>query len=168
MSEIRKIVAFLHSRYDEEAWWAREASRSGKNYTATGEHWKWETSSDDEPITPDPVNEEHLGDSLRNCAVGLRSVEEYSDDWLGPGRTLCHVIFGAEEVPSAVGGHIIRHDPARVLRDVEAKREILERHERRSGDRQCQSCWPMRCDVYIMARPYRDHPEFQAQWVRSA
>lgn len=44
----------------------------------------------------------------------------------------------AEEVDSSAGGHIVRHDPARVLRDVAKDRAILEylEHELHDDDTQ--------------------------------
>ncbi|MFB7213092.1 DUF6221 family protein [Streptomyces sp. NPDC056255] len=66
--------------------------------------------------------------------------------------------------------HIARHDPARVLREVEAKRQIIDRHqpgttEHVDGD-VCMVC-EVRGDgpyypcatVRLLALPYVDHPD---------
>ena len=78
--------------------------------------------------------------------------------------------------------HIARHDPARVLAEVEAKRRILEIHKVVGGwedeDGQdiglgCDECgysaeysdrggW---CEtVRLLALPYADHPGYRAEW----
>jgi len=47
--------------------------------------------------------------------------------------------------------HVALHDPARVLREVAAKRRILARH--------VADPWP--CDDMLdLASPYADHPDF--------
>ncbi|MFD7746716.1 DUF6221 family protein [Streptomyces sp. NPDC059698] len=58
--------------------------------------------------------------------------------------------------------HIARHDPARVLREVEAKRQLIDWVLR----------WPMRpappssVDGVLerLALPYSDHPDYQDTW----
>lgn len=61
--------------------------------------------------------------------------------------------------------HIHNHSPARVLREVEAKRATLQRHERLTGTTTCQLCWPMWCDIYTMATVYSDRPGYQPEWT---
>ncbi|WP_326677685.1 DUF6221 family protein [Streptomyces sp. NBC_01237] len=93
---------------------------------------------------------------------------------------------------AGVAQHIARHDPARVLREVEAKRRRLTRHvpERRRltlldvngsatsfGFYVCTSCTPNRTiehgqevvewpcpDVLDDALPYADHPDYRPDW----
>ncbi|MFE1361300.1 DUF6221 family protein [Streptomyces harbinensis] len=92
----------------------------------------------------------------------------------------------AEECASAnwagVAEHIVTHDPARVLREVDAKRRILEIHHVIGGwedeDGQdiglgCNECgysaeysdrggW---CDtVRLLALPYADRPGYREEW----
>jgi hypothetical protein len=71
--------------------------------------------------------------------------------------------------------HIARHDPARVLREVEAKRRLLDLHEPGTqeyvdGD-VCMVCtlqgdgpyYP--CDTLrLLALPYADHPDYREDW----
>ena len=71
--------------------------------------------------------------------------------------------------------HIARHDPARVLAEVEAKRALLEEHAQGSLPDgvmldECRICggmnevWP--CPTLrILARPFRDHPDFDPAWL---
>ncbi|WP_406500043.1 DUF6221 family protein [Streptomyces sp. NBC_00846] len=50
--------------------------------------------------------------------------------------------------------HVALHDPARVLREVEAKRRILARHAR--------DPWPCH-NLRDLASPYTDHSDFPAR-----
>ncbi|WP_129769847.1 DUF6221 family protein [Streptomyces sp. L-9-10] len=92
------------------------------------------------------------------------------------------------EVVPTYGGmyaeHIARHDPARVLREIDAKRQIVKAHGvavlRAGGGAQhfvtatvCRSCepnhqfpeqsWP--CPTLrLLALPYADHPDHLEDW----
>ncbi|WP_173261029.1 DUF6221 family protein [Streptomyces pacificus] len=73
-----------------------------------------------------------------------------------------------------VARHIARHDPARVLREVEAKRRILREHRQDSLPdgidlEECYTCggvnerWP--CPTLrLLALPYADHPNYRQKW----
>ena len=72
--------------------------------------------------------------------------------------------------------HIARHDPARVLAEVEAKRRIVDEPQpsgnyvyRDDGTPACGTCgdytveWP--CDTLkLLALPYADHPDYDPAW----
>lgn len=77
--------------------------------------------------------------------------------------------------------HIARHDPARVLREVAAKRAILAEHkhapatERSTDDFGCEICaydrgdcvlygWGWCKTVRLLAAPYADHPDYDESW----
>jgi hypothetical protein len=72
--------------------------------------------------------------------------------------------------------HIARHDPARVLREVEAKRRILDLHAdtrpyvyRDDGTRACGECGDgtveMPClTVRLLALPFADAPGYRDEW----
>lgn len=94
-----------------------------------------------------------------------------------------------------VSRHIARHDPARVLREVEAKRALLARHareERWAGSVgspsgrfllsvNCSTCRDGSCDddydatcgysddpcieVRLLGAVYRDHPDYDPAWA---
>lgn len=64
------------------------------------------------------------------------------------------------------GPHIARHDPARVLRDVAAKRAVIEalmeipaEHGKDAGFRAIGKSIP------AMAAVYSDHPDYQKEWA---
>lgn len=71
--------------------------------------------------------------------------------------------------------HIVRHDPARVLREVEAKRQLLQEvwtgmedfavniEESRDGN-DCGAREYRDQLLGILALPYDDHPDFQEAW----
>jgi hypothetical protein len=76
--------------------------------------------------------------------------------------------------------HIARHDPARVLREVEAKRAILDRHmphETAFDGLACNWCsedvddrpqiakerWPCP-DARDLAAVWNDHPDYRQEW----
>jgi hypothetical protein len=71
----------------------------------------------------------------------------------------------------AVEDHMRRHDPARVLREVEAKRAILDHHKpvRHGGRTMCYSClsalsyWPCPTVRHLIA-VWSDHPDYQEGW----
>jgi hypothetical protein len=64
--------------------------------------------------------------------------------------------------------HIARHDPARVLRDVEAKRRLLFQFEHR-GNAVRGAIQPSTGGVWddllrMLALPYAGHPDYRAEW----
>ncbi|MDX2766418.1 DUF6221 family protein [Streptomyces europaeiscabiei] len=70
--------------------------------------------------------------------------------------------------------HVAAHDPARVLREIDAKREIVEQHvpvgdgtvclsychTRTPGEAQTWPCLTLR----LLALPYADRPGYQDEW----
>jgi hypothetical protein len=71
----------------------------------------------------------------------------------------------------ADAAHIAAHDPARVLREVEAKRSLVNAHERRpmsKGDTaDCAHCWGAvwPCPTLrLLASVYDDRPGYQETW----
>lgn len=66
--------------------------------------------------------------------------------------------------------HMARHHPARVLREIEAKRRILRAHEKWCGGR-CDAKWPEGgfdaahyWSIKSLAAVYADHPDYRAEW----
>ncbi|MFE0088737.1 DUF6221 family protein [Streptomyces sp. NPDC059016] len=86
----------------------------------------------------------------------------------------------AEECASAnwagIAEHIVRHDPARVLREVEAKRRMLTSYENAAvaqraatgtpsvGDLMDGSAHSLRFALRLLALPYADHPDYRQEW----
>lgn len=186
------LVQFLRARLDEDALWATEASRDRRNLAKGGVHWHWVSGETDTEITPNPSQETTIGEEVEG-SVSLRSREEWPTT-SGMGD-LPQIALYADEVLSTVGGHIVRHDPARVLAEVDAKRRILGLHnipavvspkmaafglrkgESPEDDRRCAGCGldsmddPITPDVSAcpilraLALPYADHPDYNPEWA---
>lgn len=84
----------------------------------------------------------------------------------------------AEDVIYECIEHIARHDPARVLAEVNAKRRIIDLHEPDEFERdRCKSCrrdesgwegsvpaeWPC-ATLRLLALPYADHADYREEW----
>jgi hypothetical protein len=67
-----------------------------------------------------------------------------------------------------VASHIARHDPARVLREVEAKRAFVKEYERyRAERRRAMNGWDtseLSPIIAALASVYADHPDYQQEW----
>ena len=68
----------------------------------------------------------------------------------------------AEECATAnwagIAEHIVAHDPARVLREIDAKRRIFSTLHEEGGDR-------MFADIFkLLALPYADRPGYRENW----
>lgn len=70
--------------------------------------------------------------------------------------------------------HIARHDPARVLRDVEANRRLLDLHGQSEPDGHDGSGYRFACShcdqtvpcasLRLLGAPYSDHPGWREEW----
>ncbi|AKJ14751.1 hypothetical protein ABB07_33240 [Streptomyces incarnatus] len=78
------------------------------------------------------------------------------------------VQFGAED-PVKLLAHVARHDPARVLRELEAKRALLAEHRTRD-DGTCATCREAGCPrspcttLRLLAVLYAGHPGYDDSW----
>ncbi|NKR90565.1 hypothetical protein GS483_00285 [Rhodococcus hoagii] len=72
-----------------------------------------------------------------------------------------------DDVLLPVADHIARHDPARVLREVEAKRRIITLAEQvaRSGAEFAEQDFDTL--TRSLAVVYSDHPDYQQEWAIS-
>lgn len=78
------------------------------------------------------------------------------------------------DVPAGVARHVARHDPARVLAEVDAKRRVLDEYEASaaaSGEAdedgyEYADGWAFALQrvVQILALPYADHPNYREAW----
>jgi hypothetical protein len=103
-----------------------------------------------------------------------------SDDcgqWTAHGHTVDFCQMDISGFHPTIAEHVALHDPARVLREVAAKRRVLARHvlSPAIGDPElpwdnrndCQydgDEWPCP-DLLDLALPYADHPNFREQWL---
>ena len=79
------------------------------------------------------------------------------------------VVYGDGSAPDdSKAEHIVRHDPARVLREVAAKRAIMAEHgiDQDPCDAHDAMYESVPCDVILnLAAIYLDHPDYQAEWA---
>ncbi|APE21429.1 MULTISPECIES: DUF6221 family protein [Streptomyces] len=81
-----------------------------------------------------------------------------------------------DALQDAVEAHAARHDPARVLADVDAKRRIVTAYEEAatefqdigpgmvSYDRMVGSVSSLRTAIECLSLAYADHPDYQDMW----
>jgi len=71
-----------------------------------------------------------------------------------------HQVAGG--IDDSTAEHVARHDPARVLREVEAKRRLIQWCEWMVGDFRGSDVWK---DVLpLLALPYADHSDYRDKW----
>lgn len=174
------LVRWLTACLDEDELWATEASRRDDGPVHEGGvHWQWVEPETSAPVVPDPSRDELLTDDAGNFQFGLWSVEEFPTKFVGPLPSFA--IPSAEEVPASVAGHIIRHDPARVLREIDAKRRIIAQcvywNERAAQEAVDPPKYPqpgldlgllldaMNPVLRLLALPYADRPGYRAEWA---
>ncbi|MBJ6623516.1 DUF6221 family protein [Streptomyces sp. DHE17-7] len=97
-----------------------------------------------------------------------------SSEWQPPGYD--HHVASAPLAEDRA--HIVAHDPARVLREIDAKRLIMECHEPWTevrGDTICGRCGREHIDgrpgghfpcqtMRLLALPYADRPGYRDEW----
>lgn len=160
-----ELVDFLRARLDEDEALAREASGS----TVVGErgNWRPSPSGDEWEASQTDCDETELLVALR---PGLpRPVDVMSGYW---GAVVCDKPDDCD--PDAASPlrqlqHAARHDPARVLAEVEAKRRIVflatqipaltAKHNPFQND---ADGWAE--TLKQLALPYADHPDYREEW----
>ena len=105
-----------------------------------------------------------------------------SDHWIVTDATGDALIYDEGTPTLEEAAHIALHDPARVLREVEAKRKILAEHAplERPGTVTpviCRVCWtspkegPLEGDAWpcftvaSLAAVWSDHPDYRQEWA---
>lgn len=183
------LLEFIEARLAEDEAWAFAASQpyeyaaESATVPAGGVHWTWVVGEDWTPITPDPAVDDKVGGPEHyGCSVNLASVEEWPNQGSDHGwpvrmmrRTVAHSMV---EVDSSAAGHIARHDPARVLRDVEATRAVLRMREAMALGLEAADGTLLagaaraRLGAYdnvlrAFATAWRDHPDYDPTWSPS-
>ena len=105
-----------------------------------------------------------------------------SDHWIVTDATGDALIYDEGTPTLEEAAHIARHDPARVLREVEAKRKIVELHrpdpaeyiDADGDDRSSVDCWTCETGgvpdswpcptIRAAAAVYSDHPDYNPDW----
>ena len=165
------IGAFVRAEIDADEAWARACSdrvgEGGPDFAA-GAHWAWVTGLDQKTV---PVPAMPRTD-------GAESVEEFGTlVWLATAETWTVTEDGDEmdvrggyadgihDLDGAAGGHIIRHDPARVLAGVAAKRALLELVLADQNANGGKNSDPWNQVMRLLALEYRDRPGYRQAWV---
>jgi hypothetical protein len=146
------LVEFLLARLDEDARKARAAE--------TGRRWEALTRADSGP----------------QVRVGDGDMDDPGPEWR---REVVHPMWHCDDeldgCPDVARGwiaeaeHIARHDPARVLAEVAAKRLILEYAPPKAhgtfddGWRRGQMAFHAHT-LRLLALPYAGHPDYQEEW----
>jgi len=130
--------------------------------------WLRAQLDEDERIARWAVSEHEREPRLVKCETGGQWSRRYVDyggtevvDGAG------HVIVpAAHDKGAAVRTHIAAHDPARVLREIDAKRQIIEQHERYAAERRrMMGGWDPRSDdspvLAALASVYADRPGYR-------
>ena len=180
------LVQWLTEQIDQDETWARAANRpyeyadEGAKAPTDGVHWRWVHGDHWQTATLDPAMDEFVAEPGYSC--WLATVEE----WPSRGRSMPRVYANSiVEMDVSAAGHIVRHDPSRVLRQVAAYRRTLSRHQPRPdgtpSGRECSVCvdpdgrcdswqehepldWPC-ADVRDLASIYSDRPGFDPSWT---
>ncbi|GGU54716.1 DUF6221 family protein [Streptomyces lavendofoliae] len=73
----------------------------------------------------------------------------------------------------ATTAHIARHNPARILAEVDAKRQMVDDYARNAAAAEAEQCpneWNGGIDklgyfvLPLLALPYADHPDYRDEW----
>jgi hypothetical protein len=135
---VTDLVARLTAALDETEAWARAASQTyeyadeGSKVPEGGVHWRWVVGENWDEVTPDPMTTQFLEGPDGSWSANLATVEEWpSTSRIDEERTrttmMRRVYANAiDEMDPAAAGHIVRHDPASVLRMVAAHRKLLD------------------------------------------
>jgi hypothetical protein len=147
------LVEFLRAQLDVEEQVAREATMGPWQNAPTASHHATATGRTEEAVFAAPPDK---------------------------GATIVATTGVPSERQNLVNAeHIARHDPARVLRDVEARRALLDEHHD-VNDGSCGTCvdgqwgypthggsspqrFPCRT-LRLLALPYADHPDYNPEW----
>lgn len=158
-----ELVQWLRAQLDTDALWATEASRPhGQAAHEGGVHWQWVEPETDTPVTADPSHAEYLTDEAGNFRFSLRSVEKFPREHVRP--LPLFALHSVEEIPVAVAGHIVEWDPARVLREIDSKRRMLDECVR-AVDHDSRGMMSMAEDfLRLLALPYADRPGYKEEW----
>lgn len=146
------IVAFITARLDEDE---RIAQAAG-----SGPYARWAYAGE--------------YDSYSGGEVYLPDVDHYSKD-IYPYKVTSDNEGLSPSVGPDAGRHIARHDPARVLADVEAKRALVDYWSRAfqnpiDADKFPGHDWDLvrgaaRWTLRHLATSYASHPDYQAYWA---
>jgi hypothetical protein len=142
---VSDLVEFLRAALDEDEQVARVAAHGGR--------WRYETG--------DSVGAWTLYDEHWNIA----SMTTYDTESYNYAERMPVFRPPTYIDPDAIGGHIARHDPARVLADVAAKRAILELHADGTEPVPGLGISHNGRVVRLLAQPFAGRPGWREEWA---
>lgn len=119
-------------------------------------------------------------------ASARQVASDYGDQWTSEGDDRVRGSLEYVDVldgPGSPTEYIARHDPKRVLAEVEAKRRIISMHAESDfphnpDDGPGDYSWTARCDgcyetapcttLRLLASVYADHPDYRPEWAPTA
>lgn len=121
------LIGRINAAIDQDEAWALAACKAypyatDQTVPAEGVSWIWVGKEHHDPATVDPVLSEFVEDEAGTLGVNLATVQEWPTNHRPMRHTYANEIV---EMEAAAAGHIVRHDPARVLRQVAAHRILL-------------------------------------------
>lgn len=157
--EYDSLVEFVKARLDEDD----EMAKAAVDTDFDDGRWRYDGQSHPRPCIVGAAWESSIHSGIWDC-------EDPEDD--------CEQV---RRLAGAAGEHIARHDPARALREVAAKRAILARWEfardqvavgavnEGAGYGPADAGWPLRADshdldVRSLAAIWSDHPDYEEAW----
>jgi hypothetical protein len=152
------LVQWLRAQLDEDERIARAAS--GGTVVGESGSWKPTPGGDEWEASRTDCDEDELLVALRpglprppQVMSGLwGAVVSFRPEFEDPGVSS----------PLPQFQHAARHDPARVLREVDAKRRILDAYE--NYDREAPELDVPDSVVRLLALPYADRPGYRDDW----
>jgi hypothetical protein len=170
------LIDWLRAQIDDDERWALACNRTYQYADvpavppASGVHWRWVAGDDWHTVTPDPVVDEFVAEPGYGC--NLATVETWRSGRHEMPHTYANEIV---EMDASAAGHIARHDPARVLREVEARRRLIDQYEAMRAGAEAAAGTILAgaakvrlgaCEmaVKIMALPFSDRPGYRSEW----
>ncbi|APE11024.1 hypothetical protein BO226_19305 [Rhodococcus sp. 2G] len=146
------IIEFIEARIAEDE---QIATKAG-----TGKYARWDYAGDCDSAS----NGEVYYPDTRTVIRHMNGHESISYDCV-----TCDSEGLTPSVTEEIGPHIARHDPARVLHEVEAKRKLLDLSRRwlvSRGGQDGEMSRKNALDILrLLAAPYSDHPDYQKEWA---
>lgn len=164
------IVEFVQDRLNEDEQWARLCSQppEGEPELPNGVHWRWTRGPDQTTIRiPEKLDEDadpfltEYGTLAWLATVETWTFGEGEEAQEGSGS----YFEGVSNVELDAAAHIARHDPARILAEVSAKRALLEMvlADQNTNGGKNSSQWNQ--VMRLLALPYRGHPQYRKSWA---
>lgn len=173
------IVEFLRARVDEDEQTAYRilhrpdctCQPEGRSVIFRHDQWVRRYVSEDSPEQVIRTATDAEGQMPEDWEPG-RPVPE---GWIQPHEVAMVPAVGDQDMSRWIGQHIARHDPDRVLAEVEAKRRVVEDYERKLDNRRAHpddlgsagAFLALHGTVKLLAAVYADHPDYDPAWRMS-